>query len=362
MPAWLRTFLEVLVAQVAVWLLAGLAALATGLLAAVLAGPDAMNLGPALGMLLGGVLGFLVAFVALWLLVWWRWFRRRVPVGHFLLAWIASLVLVWSVAPLAGGGGPRVERVEGPPLVLRRVAPDAPAFALAPRGEPRLVRDGAEVAAFAERRCETLADGEACFLLVRGELPADVRLRLRMVRTEPAPFPLGLFGWLRDVEEGVEERPLVVREAPPPRIAALAWKVAEGRLVVRVESEAPLVVDALCFRFDGELGVRTGAGGDALRPGVYRRLADREMLCVDPKLGYAGPLPALVAGERDFPLPALPAFDDPETHRGIAREIRTRGLAGGRDSVSAEVRLLGRFPDGTPVEAEAAFDLRPELS
>ena len=135
----------------------------------------------------------------------WAAGRRRVPAGRFLLSWIGSLVLVWSVVPFAGDGGPRVERVEGPPLVLWRAVPDGPAFARAPRGEPRLVRDGAAVAAFAERRCEPLADGEACFVLVRGELPADVRLRLRMLRSEPAPFPLGLLGWLRDVEEGVEE-------------------------------------------------------------------------------------------------------------------------------------------------------------
>jgi len=68
-PAWLRGLAEVLIAQVAIWLLAGLAA---GVFAAILAGPDAMNPGPVLGMRPGGLPGFAVAFTVLWVLAWRR--------------------------------------------------------------------------------------------------------------------------------------------------------------------------------------------------------------------------------------------------------------------------------------------------
>lgn len=73
-------------AQVAIWLLAGLVGLATGIVAAIVPGPDAMDLGPAIGMPLGGLPVFAVAFMVLWLVAWRRWFRQRMPAGRFLLS------------------------------------------------------------------------------------------------------------------------------------------------------------------------------------------------------------------------------------------------------------------------------------
>lgn len=367
MPSWLRGFLEVLAAQLAValaaWLLGGVA----GRIAVLLTPYDPMNLGRALAGILTFFLVAPLSFLLLWLAVWWWVFRRRMAAGRFLASWAASLAALVAVYTVVSSLPPRGPRPMAEPLVLFRARPDGPAFALAMEpGEhrtviERLIGAGGEQPGSVVRRCETLADGEACFLLVGGNLPPDARLRRRVVRSQPVWW---MPGWLRDVEEGFEERPLVVRDAPPPRIAALSWPLARGRLVVKVESPAPLVVDAFCFRFDGGLVVRTGAGGDALRPGGLRSFADGEWSCADPELGVnAGSLPALVAfGERIFELPSLPGFDDPETSRRIAKQIRERGLAGGRRSIRTDVRLLAHYPDGTPVRVDARFVLEPGLS
>ncbi len=367
MPTWLRGFLEVLIAQLAValaaWLLGGVA----GWIAVLLTPYDPMNLGRALAGILTFLLVAPLSFLLLWLAVWWWLFRRRMPAGRFLASWATSLAALVMAYVAVSSLPPRGPRPVAEPLVLFRARPDGPAFALA--AEPgddrmvleRLLRGGQKLPLSLERRCETLAGGEACFLLVHGDLPRDARLSRRVVRSQPVWW---MPGWFRDVEEGREERPVVVREAPPPRITALSWPASRGRLVVKVESPAPLVVDAFCFRFDGGLVVRTGAGGDALRPGGLRSFADGAWICADPELGVnAGSLPALVAfGERIFELPSLPGFDDPQTSREIAEQIRRHGLAGGQRAIRTAVRLRAHYPDGTPVQADATFTLEPELS
>lgn len=247
--------------------------------------------------------------------------------------------------------------MEGPPRVFRRIRPDGVAYSLASgRGAFRV--DGALV----QSRCETLAEGRVCFLVIAGEAPDGARCEAGSTSAEPVWW---MPGWYRDVDGRIGTGRLVVRAAPAPRPAALAWEVAEGRLLVGVESEAPLVADAPCFRFHGDPNVRTGAGGDALRPGGYRASDDVGMLCADPSRGgYDGPLPALVDGARTRALPAIPGFDDPESNRGIVEGIREYGLAGGRTAVHAEVRPLGHRPGryaDEPVRVDAAFELRPRL-
>ncbi len=100
MRSGLRLWLEAALAHLLILLFAPIAAglfVPLGILTALLLGPDdpqSSGLVPASGALFGWLLGLPLSWLALWALAWRLWFRPRAPFGQFLMAWLATLVLI----------------------------------------------------------------------------------------------------------------------------------------------------------------------------------------------------------------------------------------------------------------------------
>ncbi len=105
----LRPWLEVLIVQVAIYLVIvplglQLASLATMLLVfSGLVQPGPEGFGVLGALMLVAAPAMIIVFALLWFLAWRFWFRQRMSPGRFLLAWAVSLFVVplvsavWSI-------------------------------------------------------------------------------------------------------------------------------------------------------------------------------------------------------------------------------------------------------------------------
>lgn len=317
-------------------------------------------------------LGLLLAYAAGWLLLWWLWFRRRLPLRRFLLAWALSLPLLLAAPAL---WKLELRAARGPDDV--RPAGALRFYAVGEAGESRfwiarvttdpnplafVDRSGERLEILARSVAETLwqPDGrltDVRFLVARGPLERAALMTASLPATPRLDPRLGMYtGGSERVVFAVE----AVADPRPPRITGVAWRVRSGRIEIGLDSEAPMVVDNLCLNFDADLYLRAGNGRDLVQGGEYRRLEGGEFVCY----ADAARLPRLLHGRLEL---AVPTRLDPSPDELAEdwRAIERHGLANGRGSVALGVAVLLHLPPppgtGTPPSRTllAFFEVEP---